>query len=108
MHRVGKALVVVALAALAVAPLSAAGFGIFEQGAKANGMAGAFTAQADDPTALFFNAGGLAFVTKQEFSLGFTWIRSSKAEFRGANPYPGAGYRADQKTLSEFPPHFYW
>jgi len=108
MYRVGKALVVVALAALAAAPLSAAGFGIFEQGAKANGMAGAFTAQADDPSALFFNAGGLGFVTKQEFSLGFTWIRSSKAEFRGANPYPGVGYRADQKTLSEFPPHFYW
>ncbi len=108
MHRVGKALIVVALAALAAAPLSAAGFGIFEQGAKANGMAGAFTAQADDPTALFFNAGGLAFVTKQEFSLGFTWIRSEKAEFKGGNPYPGEGYKASQKTLSEFPPHFYW
>ena len=42
--------------------LYAAGFGIFEQGTKAMGMAGAFTAQADDPSALFHNAGGLAFV----------------------------------------------
>lgn len=108
MVRVSRGLGMLALCLLAAAPLGAAGFGIFEQGAKANGMAGAFTAQADDPSALFFNAGGLAFVTKQEFSLGFTWIRSTKADLVGADPYPGAGYKASQKTLSEFPPHFYW
>jgi long-chain fatty acid transport protein len=90
------------------APMHAAGFSIFEQGTKAMGMAGAFTAQADDPSALFYNAGGLAFVDKQEFSIGDTWIHGSKAEFEGANPFPGEGYRAEQKKLSEFPPHAYW
>ena len=68
MYRVGKALVVVALAALAAAPLSAAGFGIFEQGAKANGMAGAFTAQADDPSALFYGHIGV-YAFRREFLL---------------------------------------
>ena len=53
-------------------PVQAAGFGIFEQGTKAMGMAGAFTAQADDPSALFHNAGGLAFVDEPEIAAGFT------------------------------------
>ena len=38
---------VMALGALAAVPMYAAGFGIFEQGTKAMGMGGAFTAQAD-------------------------------------------------------------
>jgi long-chain fatty acid transport protein len=85
-----------------------AGFSIFEQGTKAMGMAGAFTAQADDPSALFHNAGGLAFQHEQDFALGFTYIRSLDATVEGADPFPGAGYTADQETLSEFPPHAYW
>jgi len=104
----GRALSVVALVSLAAAPLHAAGFSIFEQGAKATGMAGAFTAQADDPSLLFYNAGGLAFVDKREFSVGATWIRSTKADFHGATPFPGPNYSAKQETLSEFPPHAYW
>jgi long-chain fatty acid transport protein len=88
--------------------MHAAGFGIFEQGTKAMGMGGAFTAQADDPSALFYNAGGLAFVTKADGSIGVTYIHDTKAEFRGANPFPGDGYKADQKPLSAFPPHAYY
>ena len=107
----GRALSIVALATLtagSAVPLHAAGFSIFEQGSKAMGMAGAFTAQADDPSALFFNAGGLAFVEKADVSVGATWIRSTKADFHGAAPFPGPGYSAEQETLSEFPPHAYY
>ena len=103
-----KALGVAVLGVAVAAPMYAAGFSIFEQGTKAMGMGGAFTAQADDPSALFYNAGGLAFVEKQEFSVGDTYIHGSKAEMKGLNPYPGVGYRAEQKKLSEFPPHAYW
>lgn len=105
---IGKALAITAIGALAAGPMYAAGFSIFEQGAKAMGMAGAFTAQADDPSLLFHNAGGLAFVTEREVSTGFTWITSTKAELDGANPFPGEGYHAEQEGLSEFPPHLYW
>ncbi|MFL6200343.1 MAG: OmpP1/FadL family transporter [Thermoanaerobaculia bacterium] len=108
---IGKALGTAALAAvgaLSAVPGHAAGFSIFEQGAKAMGMAGAFTAQADDPSLLFHNAGGLAFVSERQVSTGFTWITSTKAELEGANPFPGEGYHADQEKLSEFPPHLYW
>jgi long-chain fatty acid transport protein len=93
---------------LAALPLSAAGFSIFEQGSKAMGMAGAFTAQADDPSLLFHNVGGLGFVEKRQFSVGATWIHGLKAEFEGANPFPGEGYTAEQEKLSEFPPHIYY
>src|SRR5262245_20211094 len=78
-------------------PAFGAGFGIFEQGSKAMGMAGAFTAQADDPSMLFHNAGGLAFVDDGAFSGGFTWIKGTQADFTGAAPYPGAGRHEEQK-----------
>jgi len=88
--------------------MHAAGFSIFEQGAKAMGMAGAFTAQADDPSLLFHNAGGLAFVTERDFSIGATYIKGLTADFEGANPFPGEGYRAEEKLLSAVPPHVYY
>ncbi|HEV7672298.1 MAG TPA: outer membrane protein transport protein [Thermoanaerobaculia bacterium] len=95
-----------ALAAMAV-PSHAAGFGIFEQGSKAMGMAGAFTAQADDGSALFHNAGGLAFVTKREDSGGLVLFHTTEASFQGAAPFPGPGSQADQKTLSQILGHLY-
>ena len=49
-------LVCAAAVVLAAFPVDGAGFGVFQQGAKAMGMAGAFTAQADDPSAMFHNA----------------------------------------------------
>src|SRR6185436_1325165 len=104
----GRALGLAALVALSAVPVHAAGFSIFEQGTKAMGMAGAFTAQADDPSLLFHNVGGLGFVEERQFSAGFTWIHGLKADFEGGNPYPGVGYRAEQKKLSEFPPHLYY
>jgi long-chain fatty acid transport protein len=99
-----------AAAGLALAgPAFGAGFGIFEQGTKAMGMAGAYTAQADDPSAIFHNPGGIAFQKERDFAVGFTWIRGSDSTFEGsAAGFPGAGARAEQETLSEFPPHFYW
>ncbi|HSJ75391.1 MAG TPA: outer membrane protein transport protein, partial [Gemmatimonadales bacterium] len=103
-----QALGVATLGALAAMPLSAAGFSIFEQGSKAMGMAGAFTAQADDPSLLFHNVGGLGFVEERQFSAGVTWIHGLEAEFEGANPFPGEGYEAEQEKLSEFPPHLYY
>jgi long-chain fatty acid transport protein len=98
-----------AVAGLAAAPAVGAGFGIFEQGSKAMGMAGAFTAQADDPSALFHNPAGIAFQKERDFAVGFTWIQSTEAGFEGsAAGFPGPGVTAEQETLSEFPPHAYW
>ncbi len=97
-----------ALLLVAGSPAFGAGFGIFEHGSKAMGMAGAFTAQADDPSLLFHNAGGLAFVNQDELAAGATWIKGAEAEFEGAAPFPGPGVSAEQELLSEFPPHIYY
>lgn len=97
-----------AVALVATLPAFGAGFGIFEHGSKAMGMAGAFTAQADDPSALFHNPAGIAFQEERDFMVGLTWITSLEAEFEGANPFPGLGVMREQETLSETPAHLYW
>ncbi|MEO8381929.1 MAG: outer membrane protein transport protein [Acidobacteriota bacterium] len=59
-----------------------AGFSIFEQGAKATGMAGAFVATADDPSAIFYNPAGLAQQRELSVLAGATFINFSN-EFTG-------------------------
>ena len=49
------------LAALAAAPAFAGGFAIFGQSARGVGLAGAMTADSDDPSALFYNPASSAF-----------------------------------------------
>jgi long-chain fatty acid transport protein len=58
------------------------GFLIPEQGAKASGMAGAFVATADDPSAIFYNPAGIAQQREMAFFAGTTLINFSN-EFTG-------------------------
>ncbi|MGZ4809621.1 MAG: OmpP1/FadL family transporter [Thermoanaerobaculia bacterium] len=60
----------------------AAGFGLYEQGAKGTAMAGAFAATADDPTAIFFNVAGIAQQRHFAISTGGTGITFAN-QFRG-------------------------
>jgi long-chain fatty acid transport protein len=89
--------VLTALALLRPEPAVAAGFAIFEQGALGMGFAGAFTAQASDPSAIFHNAAGIAFLKGTQVYLGGTLIRPS-TDFEGADPFPGAGTTASQSV----------
>jgi long-chain fatty acid transport protein len=91
---------------LASSSAFAAGFAINEKGAKATGMGGAFTALADDPSAMYYNPAGLADNDKLVVMAGVTLIPYFSS-FEGANPYPGAGYKADMKTQIFFPPQIY-
>lgn len=68
-----------------VGKLFAGGFQINEHGARAMGMAGAFTAIANDPTALFYNPAGLVFVKGTQFYGGATLIKPISS-FRGPAP----------------------
>jgi len=90
------------------APAHAAGFAIFEQGAKAMGMAGAFTAQADDPSALFHNVGGIGLFEDREFYAGLGLISLGNSDFQGTLPFPGPTSTASQKDQLLVSPHFYW
>ena len=58
------------------------GFGLFEQGAKATAMGGAFAATADDPSAIFYNVAGIAQQRRAAFMGGGTAINFSN-EFTG-------------------------
>jgi len=68
---------------------SAAGLRVNEQGAKAMAMGNAFTAQADDPSALFYNPAGIAFLKGTQVNIGSTTIYVPKTEFSGTAPLSG-------------------
>ena len=76
--------------ALASTPVQAAGFALFEQGARGMGFAGAYTAQASDASAIFHNAAGIAFLKGNQLYIGGTLIGPS-TDFTGDAPFPGAG-----------------
>lgn len=93
---------------LSAAPSAlAAGFSVFEQGAKATGMGGAFSATADDPSAMFYNVAGIAFQRETSVLLGGTAI-TFKNEYSGEDyefPGPAASGRYEEHTF--FPPNAY-
>jgi long-chain fatty acid transport protein len=84
----------------------AAGFAIFEQGARAMGFGGAFTAQASDPSAIFHNAAGIAFLKGTQVYFGGTLI-AAKSNFTGADPFPGAGVTERSDAGIVIPPTAY-
>ncbi|MBI2836782.1 MAG: outer membrane protein transport protein [Acidobacteria bacterium] len=102
-----KILLAAGLSAALPALAGAAGFGIFEAGAKATGMSGAFTATADDPSAMFYNPAGLAFQSGSRLMTGGTLIAPS-SDFKGANPFPGSSVSESQEKNLFFPPGMYY
>ncbi len=94
-----------AVLAAAPSPARAAGFAIFEQGTRAMGFAGAYTAQASDPSAIFFNPAGAAFLKGKQIYFGATLI-APKSDFTGADPFPGAGVTEKGDAGITVPPAF--
>ena len=103
--RMARALLLAVL--LAPATALAAGYSIYEQGAAALGMAGAYAASAHDATAQFYNPAALVRLKGKQLSLGGTWLRTSTS-FAGVAPYPGFGISEEMKGGSFFPPTVYW
>jgi long-chain fatty acid transport protein len=93
----------------------AAGFRLPEAGAKAMGMGFAFVAQADDPSAIYFNPAGIVQLEGQNVMIGATYIRNNGAKFTGTTPLTlntGTGLfdiRSEtQKDLDFLVPNAYW
>jgi long-chain fatty acid transport protein len=84
----------------------AAGFALADPSAPGQGMAGAFAAQGSDPSAIFYNAAGIAFLPGKHLSLGATRFALS-TDFTGADPYPGAGRREMLDISVPVPTAFY-
>src|SRR5437899_8038103 len=80
------------------------GYAIYEQGAKAMAQAGAFSARADDPSALFFNPAGILQLDGVQVYLGTTaiWLGSSTLDssLTGAQP--------DQVYMTAWPSSLYY
>lgn len=105
------------LAAIAAAMLAtsvaatgtmAAGFRLPEAGAKAMGMGFAFTAQADDPSAIYYNPAGITQLEGNNAMAGVTAVRENGGKFAGTTPLSGgAGITETQKTLDFFIPNAY-
>ena len=99
----------VLLAALVAVPVTAygAGFSLYEQGGRALGSAGAFTARVGDVSGIFFNPAGLAQIENGELQLGTSLIYVTR-EFAGVNPYPGYGVHEESPKSLFYPSHVYW
>jgi long-chain fatty acid transport protein len=92
---------------LAPAGAHAAGFALFEQGAQGMGFAGAFTAQASDPSAIFHNVAGIAFLKGRQLYAGGVLVNPS-TDFVGSDPFPGAGRRESMDVgIVPFPSAYY-
>jgi long-chain fatty acid transport protein len=89
-----------ALLALFVAiPLSAQTFG--DQSARAAGMGGAFVAQVDDPSAIYYNPGALGLLKKTKgATVGASYTKHAEGLFQGLPPGIAAGTAAKQQSAS--------
>jgi long-chain fatty acid transport protein len=84
----------------------AAGFALYDQSARGVGMGGAFTAQASDPSALFYNVAGIGFQEERRLSIG-TNLFTLSTDFAGADPYPGIGREESLDIAVPVPVGFY-
>lgn len=99
-------LVLAGVMALAPALAWGAGFSLYEHGARAVALGGAFAATADNPTAVYYNPAGLAFLEGTSVTVGVYGI-SFDSKVYGDSPYPGKGYQAEMDSRIFYPPHLY-
>jgi len=82
--------------------LSANGFDIYEQSAKAVGLGGAVVAQADDPSAIFFNPAGIVQLEGTQVSVGACPIIPTMKFRSDGNPVmgtaPGQTWKTEDNT----------
>ena len=81
----------------------AAGFAVTAQGAPASGKSGAFIAQADDPSAVYYNPAGISQLTGPQLLVGSSIIVPWMAYHPDL-----VGPRSDQESQTFFLPHFYF
>jgi long-chain fatty acid transport protein len=87
---------------LAATPAFPAGFSVFTQGSKASGMGLAFTAVADDPSAVFYNPAGLGWQKHFSVQIGGSLLTKTKGDVEGANPFPGTGFGVEDQHKTTY------
>jgi long-chain fatty acid transport protein len=79
----------------------AGGYEIYEHGARAIGMAGAYTAIAEGPSAVFYNPAGITANAGLQIGLGTALIKPM-GSFTSAS-----GVKTDQESQLYYPSHLY-
>ena len=88
----------------------ASGYGLNELGTKALGMGGAFAAQADDPSAVYFNPAGIVQLEGTQVSVGVNTVTPKvKFESNGTSGIPGTfvGQTTETEDETFFIPNAY-
>jgi long-chain fatty acid transport protein len=88
------------LLAAAGAPVQASGFLIFQHGGRGTGQAGAFTARADDPSAMSYNPAALVHLDGVQAQVGLDFTTPSDTYESDAGSF-------DTNHEINFPPHAY-
>jgi len=90
--------------------LLAAGFGIYEQGAKASGLAGAWVARADDAAANWYNPAALVWLEGSELQFGTNIINTGDSELTSSDPAFGLFQPTtfEQESNLATPSHIYY
>ncbi len=83
------------------------GYSIYEQGAKAMANAGAFTARADDPSALFFNPAGIVQLDGIRVNVGTNVIFLTGSRFESTSG-PSSGQSFSQLDNTAWPSSLYY
>ena len=104
--RVPRALLALPLLASATV-VHASGFAIESQGARAMGFAGAYVAQAADPSAIFYNAAGIGFLKGKQLYVAGAFAGLS-TDFTGSGPNPPAGTLEKSSNGLGVLPAFYY
>ena len=101
-------LAAMSLTCLALAPLAATGL-IVDQTARASGVGGAYVAQVDDASAVFFNPGAMALLSKKKgVSAGAATSSFRPFHFQGRAPGAGAGTTGEQSTAMDVAPSLFF
>lgn len=98
--------IAVTLALLTSVSLFAQGFDSGGQNAKAGAMGGAFVAQADDASAIFYNPGGLALLKKKKgVAITAATTAFQQYSYQGLPPGIGTATTGEQTTSPQVVPH---
>ncbi len=111
--RIGKVSAILVVLMFAATSAMAGGFRLPEAGAKAMGMGFAFTAQADDPSAIYFNPAGITQLEGNNLKFGVTYVKQNGGTFTGSTPLTltPTGYASvseTQKDLDFFVPNAFF
>ena len=104
--RIGRVLAFLVVLLFSATSAMAGGFRLPEAGAKAMGMGFAFTAQANDPSAIYFNPAGIVQLEGTNVKVGVTYVKQNGGTFTGTTPLTGVLSRSEtQKDLDFFVPN---